>query len=170
MMHLTGGCRCGAIRYEAHGTPRLQVTCHCRDCQYAAGGAPTHAVIMRTRDVTVTKGEPRAYAVTADSGERIERLFCPECGTPLFARNPAHPEMLPIKVGSLDDPGFFRPQAEIWVRSAQPWQYRDPAVPQFRGNPKIGPELLVKLGRASLAKLGRLAGIGRRARPETAAQ
>jgi hypothetical protein len=155
MKDWTGGCRCGAVRYEVEGKPTFQVTCHCRDCQYASGGAPAHTVILPSAGFRITKGEPRGHTVLSEAGTPVERLFCGECGTPLFARNDEHPELIVIKVGSLNDPGQFRPRAEIWVRSAQPWALRDPAVPQISGNPKWDGEALLALGKASLVRLGR---------------
>jgi hypothetical protein len=67
----------------------------------------------------------------SEKGNRIARLFCEKCGTPLFAKNETHPEFLSVKIGSLDDPGFFRPQANPWTKSARPWHFLDAAVPQF---------------------------------------
>jgi len=36
-----------------------------------------------------------------------------------------------IGMGSLDDPGGFRPEADIFVKSAQPWDHMDPAIPKY---------------------------------------
>ncbi len=32
-MKIDGGCRCGAITYEAEIDPDTVFTCHCTDCQ-----------------------------------------------------------------------------------------------------------------------------------------
>src|ERR1700730_1861561 len=106
MTKLAGGCLCGAVRYEINGKPKFTVSCHCRHCQYVSGGAPTHAVIMRSEDVIITKGAAREHWALSEKGNRIARLFCERCGTPLFAKNETYPEFLPVKVGSLDDPSF----------------------------------------------------------------
>ena len=135
MTAFTGGCLCGAIRYRAAGDPIASGACHCRDCQYVSGGAPAHVIIMLEGDVTITKGNPRACWSTSVKGNRVARHFCGECGTPLFAENAAHPEFLPIKIGSLDDPSWFRPGGHIWVSSAQPWHHIDSALPQWDKDP-----------------------------------
>src|SRR5204863_376671 len=39
----TGGCACGAIRYEITAEPIVTFNCHCRDCQKTTVGAFPHA-------------------------------------------------------------------------------------------------------------------------------
>jgi hypothetical protein len=70
------------------------------------------------------------YDVTGDSGNVVRRGFCPNCGSRLFGQ-PANPDIISIQAGSLDDPGWFKPQAEIYVASAQPWDYLNPNLPKF---------------------------------------
>ena len=159
MTKTTGGCLCSAVRYEVDGKPKFAVSCHCRDCQYISGGAPAHALIMRREDVTITKGTVKEYWTLSEKGNRIARLFCEHCGTPIFAKSEMHPELLPIKIGSLDDPSRFKPQANIWTKSAQPWHFLDAAVPQFEGDPEIGATALFELARSSLVKFGRMVGL-----------
>jgi hypothetical protein len=87
---------------------KFAVSCHCRHCHYVSGGAPAHAVIMRSEDLIITKGAAKEHWTLSEKGNRIARLFCDQCGTPLFAKNETHPEFLPVKVGSLDDPKIFQ--------------------------------------------------------------
>ncbi|HEY0526973.1 MAG TPA: GFA family protein [Stellaceae bacterium] len=134
-MTISGGCLCGAVRFEAAGEPLVSLKCHCRDCQYLSGGEPADAVVMPSQAVTVVKGEARAYWTRADSGNRVYRSFCATCGTPLFAGNEAHPEAIAIKTGALDEPARFPPKGHIWTASAQPWHHIDPALPSFDRNP-----------------------------------
>jgi hypothetical protein len=161
MSKRTGGCLCGTVRYELSGAAQMELSCHCRDCQYAAGGGPAHTTIMRAEDVRVTQGKANEYWTVSAKGRRVARLFCQRCGTPLFARNEKHPQYLAVKVGSLDDPSVFRPQANIWTKSAQPWHHLDAAIPRFKENPELGVTALIELARSSAVKLGRFIGKGR---------
>ena len=72
----TGGCLCGAVRYEARGRPKFALSCHCRDCQYVSGGGPAHVLLFAAEAVTVTKGQPRTYRSKSESGNDIGRSFC----------------------------------------------------------------------------------------------
>jgi hypothetical protein len=56
---LTGGCYCGAVRYEAEGAPLMQAQCHCRECQYITGGSPNMFVAMAPDGFRYTNGAPR---------------------------------------------------------------------------------------------------------------
>jgi len=133
---LTGGCACGAIRYTCADEPLLALNCHCRDCQRASGTA--FAAIMRTpaATFTVTKGAPRFYTVTGNSGNTVSRGFCAECGSPLFSRLSGMSDVVGVRVGSLDDPSHYRATMDIFVASAQPWDHMNPELPKFPGYPK----------------------------------
>lgn len=131
----TGGCACGAIRYELTAEPFFQAACHCRACQYTSGGSPTLAMGFPAAALTITKGEPRFYWSDGDSGAKVGRAFCETCGTPLFSKPEANSAMVVIKVGSLDDPSAFAVQANIYAKGAQPWHYMAPGVPKFEGMP-----------------------------------
>ena len=82
-MRITGGCHCGAIRYEVQGDLIVHALCHCADCRRHAG-APMVSWAMYAEDaVKVTQGEPKIYA----SSEHGRRHFCANCGTGLFYIN-----------------------------------------------------------------------------------
>jgi hypothetical protein len=126
-----GGCACGAVRYECSAAPVAMVNCHCRDCQRAGGTGFSPTVVVPADSFRLLRGEPKRYSITADSGHTAHRAFCGACGAPLFASSSARRDFLGIRAGSLDDPSWFKPQAEVWTASAQPWDRLGADVPHF---------------------------------------
>jgi hypothetical protein len=108
--------------------------CHCRDCQRATGSAFAAAVLVPIDAVRII-GEPKYYEVKGDSGSPVHRGFCPNCGARLFGKAAASPNLISIMAGSLDEPSWFRPQADIYTASAQPWDHMNPDLPKFAGLP-----------------------------------
>jgi Uncharacterized conserved protein len=88
-------------------------------------------VVVPAAAFTVIRGAPTFHSVVADSGHSARRAFCPACGSPLFASTSARADVVAIRAGSLDDPSWFRPQAEVWVAGAQPWVRLNPDIPHF---------------------------------------
>lgn len=130
-MTTEGGCLCGAIRYEVEGEPLLSATCFCRDCQYIAGGGPGYGVSFLRQKVRITRGEPVTFENESHAKNRVQRLFCGRCGTPLFSTSSAMPVILAVKVGSLDDPSAFRSMGSIWLKSKQPYHHPAPEQPSW---------------------------------------
>ena len=131
MASFTGGCACGAVRYTCSGAPKLSLNCHCRDCQRLSGSAYLAAVIVDRTMFHFTQGIPTYYAVTAANGMTKRQGFCARCGAPVVVMLDERPHIIAIAVGSLDDPEMYRPLADMWVASAQPWDYMDPAVLKY---------------------------------------
>lgn len=135
-MRITGGCLCGAIRFELSTDPLLGIACHCRACQYIAGGSPAVVAAFPRAALTITRGVPRTYWSAADSGANTGRSFCEICGTPLFAENDRNDDFIAIKVGSLDDSSAFRVQMDVWRCAAQSWHKSHEGALQFQKNPQ----------------------------------
>ena len=131
---MTGGCLCGAVRYEASGEPVFAGHCHCRDCQRATGAG--HASYMGiTRSQVKVTGETRMFSVIADSGLSANRQFCPVCGSQIFASDEATPDVLTIFAGTLDDTSQFSPRVAIYVRSRPHWDRLAGGLPEFEAAP-----------------------------------
>lgn len=130
-----GGCRCGAVRYECTSEPLFAGHCHCRDCQYASGGPFATVVLVSAPSLRLLRGEVRSFDVVAESGSTVSRKFCPTCGTPLFSALAGPAPLVAIKAGSLDDPSWVKPAAEIWTASAQPWAPHGEGLPRIPKNP-----------------------------------
>ena len=130
-LHRSGGCRCGAIRYEVKGKPIVSVACHCRDCQYVSGGAENVSMVFDRSGFAVVKGEARVYKAKLTSGGSS---FCGTCGTHVFSQPDSNPHLVAIKVGSLDDRSDFKVQADIWMKSAPQWHRPNKGARQVEGN------------------------------------
>jgi hypothetical protein len=134
MTMIEGGCQCGAVRYQI-GAPFFgMAVCHCRACQYASGGGPNYVALAQREAFEITKGEVKVFRSRGDSGAEIGRAFCAQCGTPIYAE-PAGGPLLPVKVGSLDDPSSLSPALHIFTEFAQPWHPVTPGLPAFPQGP-----------------------------------
>jgi len=116
----TGGCQCGAPRYEITEAPRMVYSCHCTDCQRLTSSAFSMAVVVATEAFRLTIGEPRPLQKTADSGRLATRWVCPQCGSWICGA-PTPGAALRVRAGTLDDTSWLRPTAHFWTRSKQPW-------------------------------------------------
>ena len=76
---MTGGCLCGAVRYEAAGEPLFSLQCHCRDCQRSSGTAYIAALRVPAAGFRITRGEPRRYIGRSDASNEIARKFSGDC-------------------------------------------------------------------------------------------
>lgn len=110
--------------------------CWCTDCQRIASGSATVNVLFPEADVKY-EGELSTIRLTADSGNVVERGFCPQCGSQMFSRT-INPPGLPMRVraGTLEDPELLSPQAVIWADSAPAWVVFDPKLPRHGRGPE----------------------------------
>lgn len=136
---ITGGCLCGAIRYESSADPMMAGHCHCVDCRKTSGtGHGTH-VFFPGPAVTIT-GTVTTYERATDSGNTVTRAFCPTCGNPIHSANSSMAEAMVIRASSLDDPEIAKPQMVVYASRAPSWDHVDPALPSFPEMPEGGPE------------------------------
>ena len=113
----TGGCLCGAVRYEADVPPSRTSYCHCRMCQRHSGSAVLVYTNFPTASFRFVKGRPRLYR----SSDIAERGFCADCGSPLTFQYFARQERIAIAVGSLDHPEAAQPEVHWGVESQLSW-------------------------------------------------
>ena len=132
-MKLTGGCYCGAVRYEAEGEPMMKAQCHCRECQYITGGAPNMFMVVPADAFRYTQGTPKQFTRT-DIERPVTREFCPDCGTHLATRPPR--PVVVVKVGTLDDPKVYgAPSLAIFTIDKQPFHQIPEGLRTFERRP-----------------------------------
>ncbi len=106
----TGGCLCGAIRYEVTGPLRDVVICHCSRCLRTHGHAAAYAQCARDDLLLVRSGGLRWYEADGRA-----RGFCATCGASLFWRADGR-ETVSIAAGTLDQPTGLKTVAQIYTR------------------------------------------------------
>ena len=121
-MKITGGCHCGNIKYEAEVEPANAMICHCTDCQVHSGSAFRTLILTDEDAFNFTSGKPKTYLKIADSGNKREQTFCPDCGSPIYSATVGDsPREYAIRLGTVDQRDTLEPQKQIWCESAHNW-------------------------------------------------
>ena len=136
-MQVTGSCHCGKIAFEAKVDARLLQICHCLDCQVLTGSAFRVTVPALPQDFRLTKGNPKIYLKTADSGSQRRHAFCGDCGTPVYRMPTANTPTYSLRIGNLYQRlEFKRPLRQIWIERRLPWVLRIADVMEVNSQPK----------------------------------
>lgn len=125
----TGGCLCGAVRYEVKGPLRDVVNCHCSMCQKLHGVYGAHSKARKV-NITITKDDGLAFYKTS---ETARRGFCRECGSSLFWE-PFDLDATGIIAGSLDGPTELGTMGHIFVSEKSDFYSITDDLPQFDGS------------------------------------
>jgi hypothetical protein len=131
----TARCACGAIRFEFDTDPSFVADCYCKDCQKASGGTMATFFAVPESDFTLLSGQPKSFHYIANSGNGLDRNFCPDCGARVFTNNlQGFPNTVFVTLGSLDNPDLIQPKLEMFTRRRHPWM-KGQDLPQFPNMP-----------------------------------
>jgi hypothetical protein len=131
---ITGGCLCGALRYEAAGEPMYAGFCYCADCRKASGSGSVGYIGFPASAVRFS-GATRQFVSKAISGGDATRNFCPTCGGLVFGGVVGESDSHTIYAGSLDDPSAFHPTAALFNRDRPAWAPLPPGLTVFETMP-----------------------------------
>ena len=141
----TGGCACGAIRYEISADPLAMNDCQCRDCQRRSGTGHGSYLTFADRKSVKLRGDARHWEVAGDNGNVKSHAFCPTCGSPVYLTFAAMPDLFTVHAASLDEPGRYGPQVVTYGVRGHAWDHVDPACPSStacrRGDRRLPPHL-----------------------------
>lgn len=127
-----GGCGCGRARYRVEGEPIFVNNCHCRQCQRQTGSTSVVNAFFETERVTFISGELAEDTFVAGSGGTHTIRRCADCGTALVSHYPRVGRLgAGIRVGTLDNPDAFRPDAVVFTSSKMPWVALPEGIPAF---------------------------------------
>ena len=130
---MTGGCLCGAMRYEASEPPINAGICHCRMCQKSTGSAFMVVAAFPRTAFRFTKGEPKLYR----SSSIKDKGFCANCGSLLFDQylvrtGVSDPDIVWVQLGTLDQPEAVSIKFHTGVESQLPWVHFEDGLPRDR--------------------------------------
>ncbi|WP_119389110.1 GFA family protein [Taklimakanibacter lacteus] len=134
-MTRTGGCQCGAVRYECAGEPFALFICHCTECRKQSASAFGMSLPAPREGFRITKGEPKFWSRRGDSGLQINGAFCPHCGSRLWDEPQDAPDIVVLKGGSLDQPIDMAKAIHIWTSRKLPGMIIPPDAAQFPEEP-----------------------------------
>ena len=126
MANATGGCLCGAVRYEISGTMRKVVYCHCEQCRKTSG----HFVAATAVDHDQLRFVEDSGLAWYKSSDIADRGFCNLCGSSLFWR-PGHGKYMAVMAGALDAPTQLASREHIHVADASDYYEIADGLPQF---------------------------------------
>ena len=129
---VTGGCYCGAVRYEAKVFLHSAYYCHCTTCQKSSGQPAEIGVPVKVGSLRFTKEEPQYFT----SSDWAKRGFCRQCGSRLIfiPLSTDNEWLINLTVGSLDNPEEARPSTHIFEDSRLAWYKIDDGLPRLRGD------------------------------------
>jgi hypothetical protein len=113
-------CNCGQLSVTCEGEPVRISVCHCLECQRRTGSV--FSVQARfNRDRLKVRGNAIQYARVADSGNRLTFNFCPVCGSTVYWKSEAAPDLIAVAVGAFADQTFPAPDYSVWERNRHAW-------------------------------------------------
>jgi hypothetical protein len=134
MKRFTGGCLCGALRYEVTAEPLNSGHCYCADCRKASGSGFIPFMGVASRDVRFS-GKTLTYRSEAGNGRVAVRNSCAVCGGLVFGGVLEESDSFTIYAGSLDDPTLFSPHIAIFTRDRPPWAIIPPGLTIYEDMP-----------------------------------
>ena len=126
----TGGCLCGAVRYELLGDLRGVVNCHCSKCRRFHGNFSAYTSILFQNLVLKDQRSLKWFKSVTDETPNVHRGFCAECGSSLFW-HPKDQERIAVAAGSLDDPTGLKIIGHVWVGQKSDYYTLDDPLPKF---------------------------------------
>jgi len=116
----TGGCLCGALRYEATGEPAYMGHCYCGDCRKASGSGFIPFMSFPATAIRFI-GTSKIFEAPALRGGVSTRNFCPTCSSLVFGGIIGESDAFTIYAGSLDDATLFKPTMAIFNHGRPDW-------------------------------------------------
>ena len=145
---LSGGCLCGAVRFETTGPSFKVLNCHCNSCRKHNGAPVATLAGFRAPQVTFSGEERKVYT----SSPGVGRTFCGTCGTPLTweGDDPDRGPIFEFHISTFDRPEALRPTLHSFDAERIAWFDVADDLPRYAGLSEKSP--IVRHGPAEIEK------------------
>jgi len=126
---MTGSCLCGSVSFRIEGKVGPVGYCHCSQCRKATGTAFAANADVQRSAITFVSGQDGVREYESSPGKF--RAFCTRCGSPVYGRQTSQPDVLRVRLGTLDQDPDRRALVHVWVGSKAPWYEITDQLPQF---------------------------------------
>jgi hypothetical protein len=128
---MTGGCMCGAVRYEARGEPFSVAHCHCHSCRKHTGAPMVTLAGYKKEQVSFSGEERRFY----ESSPGALRAYCGHCGSPLTWEGDGGDlgPIIELHLSTFDEPEALVPTAHAFYPERLPWFDIADDLPRYEG-------------------------------------
>lgn len=124
-----GSCLCGEVTFTINNEIKDIFCCHCSLCRKAQGSAFATNANVKMKDFNFVSGESNLSSYR--SSETQTKLFCKTCGSPIMSKNTLTPDMIRIRLGTIETDIVECPEAHIFVASKANWEDISDNLPQY---------------------------------------
>lgn len=127
----TGGCMCGAVRFEITGAPSRVLHCHCQSCRHHTGAPMATLAVLQAGQVSFSGDDRKLYA----SAPGVERSFCANCGTSLTWETVLGDEgaICAVHISTFDTPEALTPTGHSFYSERISWFDIADQLPRHEG-------------------------------------
>ena len=127
-MH-TATCLCGGIQLKILAALKPINVCHCQQCQKAQGAAFAAITQVEVQDLQIVKGQSLLQEYFATPNKK--RVFCRNCGSPIFSARLDKPEVVRLRVGIINEPVDVQVVSHAYVDFKAHWDVIGDNAPQY---------------------------------------
>jgi hypothetical protein len=127
----SGSCLCGGVQFELTAELGPIEVCYCQMCRKASGGPLAANSAIAASHFRITSGARLIAAYESSPGEK--RHFCRRCGSPIYSEHGDRPQVVRLRVGTINEPLNVRPTANYYTASKCNWWEILDTLPRYEG-------------------------------------
>lgn len=127
---IEGRCLCNGVQYQYDGELQEVVICHCDMCKRAQGTPFVTNSPINFDKFRVVKGIDLLKSYF--SSEKKRRVFCSNCGSPIFSQRSDFPEIIRLRVGTITGGKIPSPGYQIFCESLAEWFVINDDMPKYQ--------------------------------------